>query len=83
MTRWDQCTECCEVWLWKDQEEYRQNGVTVVDGFMPKEWFQDSSGAGGPSTTSGESTHHRVRMERENATCDTALLLCLLLCCLL
>src|SRR5215831_15660359 len=31
-------TECYEVWLWKDQVEYRQNGFTVMEGFVRKEW---------------------------------------------
>jgi hypothetical protein len=82
-TRRDQSTECYEVWLWKDHVEYQQNGAKVMDGFVRKEWLHESSSVCGPSTTSAESTHHRVHIERENAACDTALLSCLLSCCLL
>jgi hypothetical protein len=31
-------TECYEVWMWKDQIEYRQNGMTMETGFVRKEW---------------------------------------------
>jgi hypothetical protein len=62
-TRRDQSTECYEVWLWKDHVEYRQNGAKVMDGFVRKEWLQDSSSVSGPSTTAEENTHHRVRMD--------------------
>jgi hypothetical protein len=31
-------TECYEVWMWKDQVEYRQNGLTMEEGFVRKEW---------------------------------------------
>ena len=37
-TRREQTTECYEVWLWKDQVEYRQKGVTMMEGFVRKEW---------------------------------------------
>jgi hypothetical protein len=77
-TRRDQSTGCYEVWLWKDHVECRHNGATVIDGFVRKEWLHESSSVGGPSTTSVESTHHRVRRERENAACDTTLLSCCL-----
>src|SRR5262249_10944203 len=33
-----QTTECYEVWLWKDQVEYRQNRVTMMEGFVRKGW---------------------------------------------
>ena len=29
-------TECYEVWMWKDHVEYRENGVTVMTGFVRK-----------------------------------------------
>ena len=31
-------TECYEVWRWKDHVEYRENGVTLMTGFVRKEW---------------------------------------------
>ncbi len=31
-------TECYEVWMWKDHIEYREKGVTVIEGFVRKEW---------------------------------------------
>ena len=31
-------TECYEVWRWKDHIEYRENGVSVMTGFVRKEW---------------------------------------------
>ena len=31
-------TECYEVWRWKDHIEYRENGTTVMTGFVRKEW---------------------------------------------
>ncbi len=31
-------TECYEVWMWKDHVEYRDKGVTVMEGFVRKEW---------------------------------------------
>jgi len=34
----DTTTECYEVWRWKDHVEYRENGVTVMTGFVRKEW---------------------------------------------
>ena len=37
-TRREPSTECYEVWLRKDQVEYRQNGFTVMEGFVRKEW---------------------------------------------
>ena len=30
-------TECYEVWRWKDHIEYRDNGATVMTGFLRKE----------------------------------------------
>jgi hypothetical protein len=30
-------TECYEVWRWKDHIEYRDNGATVMTGFVRKE----------------------------------------------
>jgi hypothetical protein len=30
-------TECYEVWRWKDHVEYRDNGATVMTGFVRKE----------------------------------------------
>jgi hypothetical protein len=62
-TRRDQSTECYEVWLWKDHVEYQQNGAKVMDGFVRKEWLQDSSSVGAPSTTSEKNTHRRARMD--------------------
>ena len=32
----DTTTECYEVWRWKDHLEYRENGVTVMTGFVRK-----------------------------------------------
>jgi hypothetical protein len=37
-TRREQTIECYEVWLWKDHVEYRQNGMTMMEGFVRKEW---------------------------------------------
>jgi len=34
----DTTTECYEVWRWKDHIEYRENGVSVMTGFVRKEW---------------------------------------------
>ena len=31
-------TTCSEVWMWKDRVEYREHGVTVMEGFVRKEW---------------------------------------------
>ena len=31
-------TTCSEVWMWKDRVEYREKGVTVMEGFVRKEW---------------------------------------------
>lgn len=31
-------TECYEVWMWKDHVEYREKVVTVMEGFVRKEW---------------------------------------------
>ena len=31
-------TECYEVWRWKDHIEYRDNGATVMTGFIRKAW---------------------------------------------
>ena len=31
-------TECYEIWRWKDHVEYRNNGATVMTGFVRKEW---------------------------------------------
>jgi hypothetical protein len=31
-------TECYEVWMWKDHVEYRDKGVTVMQGFVRKAW---------------------------------------------
>ena len=33
----DTTTECYEVWRWKDHVEYRDNGATVMTGFVRKE----------------------------------------------
>jgi hypothetical protein len=33
----DTTTECYEVWRWKDHVEYRDNGATVMTGFLRKE----------------------------------------------
>jgi hypothetical protein len=74
----DTTTECYEVWLWKDHVECRHNGATVMDGFVRKAWLHESASGGGPSTTAAESTHDSVRMKKENAACDTALLSCCL-----
>src|SRR5215475_11066618 len=30
-------TECYEIWRWKDHVEYRDNGATVMTGFIRKE----------------------------------------------
>jgi hypothetical protein len=32
----DTTTECYEVWRWKDHIEYRENGVSVMTGFVRK-----------------------------------------------
>jgi len=37
-SRREQTTECYEVWLRKDQVEYRQNGFTMMEGLVRKEW---------------------------------------------
>ena len=34
----DTTTECYEVWRWKDHIEFRENGTTVMTGFVRKEW---------------------------------------------
>jgi hypothetical protein len=34
----DTTTECYGVWRWKDHVEYRENGVTVMTGFVRQEW---------------------------------------------
>jgi hypothetical protein len=39
MRKQETTTECYEVWLWKDQVEYRRDGVTVEAGFVRKEWL--------------------------------------------
>jgi hypothetical protein len=31
-------TTCSEVWMWQDRVEYREQGVTVMEGFVRKEW---------------------------------------------
>ena len=31
-------TTCSEVWMWQDRVEYREHGVTVMEGFVRKEW---------------------------------------------
>ena len=31
-------TVCSEVWMWKDRVAYREQGVTVMEGFVRKEW---------------------------------------------
>ena len=31
-------TACSEVWMWQDRVEYREQGVTVMEGFVRKEW---------------------------------------------
>ena len=31
-------TTCSEVWMWHDRVEYREQGVTVMEGFVRKEW---------------------------------------------
>ena len=31
-------TTCSEVWMWKDRVEYREQGVTVMEGFVRKAW---------------------------------------------
>jgi hypothetical protein len=33
----DTTTECYEVWRWKDHVEYRDNGATVMTGFLRQE----------------------------------------------
>jgi len=33
----DTTNECYEVWRWKDHVEYRDNGATVMTGFVRKE----------------------------------------------
>jgi hypothetical protein len=30
-------TECYEIWMWKDHVEYRENGLTMMEGFVRKE----------------------------------------------
>jgi hypothetical protein len=37
MRKQDTTTECYEVWRWKDHIEYRDNGATVMTGFVRKE----------------------------------------------
>jgi hypothetical protein len=37
MRKQETTTECYEVWRWKDHVEYRDNGVTVMTGFVRKE----------------------------------------------
>ena len=37
MRKQETTTECYEVWRWKDHIEYRDNGVTVMTGFLRKE----------------------------------------------
>jgi len=31
-------TTCSEIWMWQDRVEYREQGVTVMEGFVRKEW---------------------------------------------
>ena len=31
-------TACSEVWMWQDRVEYREQGVTVMEGFVRKAW---------------------------------------------
>ena len=31
-------TTCSEVWMWQDRVEYREQGVTVMEGFVRKAW---------------------------------------------
>jgi hypothetical protein len=31
-------TACSEVWMWQDRVEYREQGVTVLEGFVRKAW---------------------------------------------
>jgi len=31
-------TACSEVWMWQDHVAYREQGVTVLEGFVRKEW---------------------------------------------
>ena len=31
-------TTCSEVWMWQDHVEYREQGVTVMEGFVRKAW---------------------------------------------
>src|SRR5262249_36146770 len=31
-------TACSEVWMWQDHVEYREQGVTVPEGFVRQEW---------------------------------------------
>ena len=31
-------TTCSEVWMWQDRVEYREKGVTVMEGFVRKAW---------------------------------------------
>ena len=38
MRKQETTTECYEVWRWKDHIEYRDNGATVMTGFVRKEW---------------------------------------------
>ncbi len=37
-TRREPHIEGDEVWLWKAQVAYRHNGVTMMEGFVRKEW---------------------------------------------
>src|SRR5215470_5677399 len=37
MRKQETTTECYEVWRWKDHIEYRDNGATVMTGFMRQE----------------------------------------------
>ena len=37
MRKQETTTECYEVWRWKDHIEYRENGATVMTGFVRKE----------------------------------------------
>ena len=37
MRKQETTTECYEVWRWKDHVEYRDNGATVMTGFLRKE----------------------------------------------
>ena len=31
-------TTCSAIWMWQDRVEYREQGVTVMEGFVRKEW---------------------------------------------